>query len=369
VRRLRAAVGEPAASSVHFGATSQDVIDTAAMLVAAHAIDLLLADLDALSERTASLAREHRSTPIAGRTLLQQAVPTTFGAKCAGWLVGLVDAGAFLRHVRHERLAVQLGGAAGTLGPLGASGHDVVALLARELGLREPVVPWHTDRTRVAEIGAALGLVAGVAEKIGHDIALLAQTEVAEVSEATAGGSSAMPQKRNPVGSVVAGACARRVRGHVAVLTAAMSQEHERGIGGWHAEWAALSGALALCGGAVSAARRSLDGLVVDAQRMRANLALTGGAIVAERVAVRLAEEIGREAAHEAVAAAAARASSAGGSLSEALLSDASLGLDRAELEELLAPAAYLGSAEVFVDRALEAYASARRADDGGEAG
>ena len=315
VKRLRAAVGEPAASSVHLGSTSQDVVDTAAMLVAARTIDLILEDLGAVADETAALARAHRSTPIAGRTLLQQAVPTTFGAKCAVWLVAVLEARSELARIRAERLAVQLGGAAGTLGPLGQDGARVLALVAGRLGLAEPVVPWHTDRTRIAQIGAALTLVAGVMGKIGLDVALLAQTEVGEVAEGDGGGSSAMPQKQNPVGATVTRACVQLVRGHALVLSEALGQEHERATGAWHAEWAALAGALAFTGGAVSSARRTLSGLVVDAERMRANLNLTGGAITAERVAVALAGSLGRDRADEVIGEAAKRSTASGRAL------------------------------------------------------
>jgi 3-carboxy-cis,cis-muconate cycloisomerase len=356
VKRLRAAVGEPAASSVHLGSTSQDVIDTAAMLVAARTIGLILEDLGAVADKTATLARAHRSTPIAGRTLLQQAVPTTFGAKCAVWLVAVLEARSELARIRSERLAVQLGGAAGTLGPLGQDGARVLALVAGRLGLAEPVLPWHTDRTRIAQIGAALTLVAGVVGKIGLDVALLAQTEVGEVAEGDGGGSSAMPQKQNPVGATVTRACVQLVRGHALVLSEALGQEHERATGAWHAEWAALAGALAFAGGAVSSAQRTLSGLVVDAERMRTNLDLTGGAIMAERVAVALAGTLGRDRADEVIGEAAKRSTASGRALRTELLDDPEIALPDEELERLLDPGTYLGSAEAFVDRALEAY-------------
>ncbi len=356
VKRLRAEVAEPAASSVHLGATSQDVVDTAAMLVTSRTIELLLADLAAVARLVSALAREHRSTPIAGRTLLQQAVPTTFGAKCAVWLIAVLDARAELARVREERLAVQLGGAAGTIGPLGPDGTRVLTLVAQTLELAEPVVPWHTDRTRMAQIGSALALAAGVVEKIGLDVALLAQTEVAELAEADAGGSSAMPQKQNPVGATVTRACARLVRGHALVLTESLGQEHERATGAWHAEWAALAGALAFTGGAVSSARRTLSGLRVDTERMRSNLDLTGGAITSERVATALAASIGRERADDVIGTAAKRSSASGRALRTELLDDPEVALPDEDLERLLDPATYLGSAEAFVDRALEAY-------------
>ncbi|MBM3678067.1 MAG: 3-carboxy-cis,cis-muconate cycloisomerase, partial [Actinobacteria bacterium] len=251
VRALTQAVSSETSAWVHWGATSQDVVDTAAMLVASRALDLLLADLGFVAGMLAGLARDYRSTPIAGRTLLQHAVPTTFGAKAAGWLTATMAASERLLEIRHGRLAVQLGGAAGTLGPLGELGPRIVELLAEELDLAVPVLPWHTDRSRLTELAGALAVTVGVAEKIGLDIALLAQTEVAEVAESDGGGSSAMPQKRNPVGSTIARACARVVRGNVNVLLEAAAHEHERAAGAWQAEWGALSTALAHAGGAL----------------------------------------------------------------------------------------------------------------------
>ena len=254
VRELRAAAGDEAADYVHLGATSQDIVDTAAMLVSRRATALVLAELDRLAEGCAALARTHRSTPMTARTLLQQAVPTTFGLKAAGWLVAVLEARGRLAAVRDERLAAQLGGAAGTLAALGGDALEVVRLYAEELGLAEPVLPWHTNRQRLAELGAALDGAAGAAAKVGRDIVLLAQTEVGEVAEASGGRSSTMPQKRNPVRSTLAIACARLTNAHAGVLLGELAHEHERAVGGWHAEWEALSGALAFAGGAAAAA-------------------------------------------------------------------------------------------------------------------
>jgi 3-carboxy-cis,cis-muconate cycloisomerase len=273
------------------------------------------------------------------RTLLQHAVPTTFGAKAAGWLVAVVDTRRRLVALRTNGLAVQLGGAAGTLASLGEQGPEVLRLFAEELELAEPVVPWHTNRVRVAELGAALDVAAGVVAKIALDVALLAQTEVAEVTPALGGGSSTMPHKRNPVGSALASAAARQVHAYASVLTGGLAQEHERAIGAWHAEWRALTGALALTGGAAAAVRETLDGLEVDVDRMRRNLELTKGAIMTERVALQLAESVGRGEAHQLVRQA---------------LTDGRLG-DLAP-EGALDPATYLGSTGTFVDRALTHY-------------
>jgi 3-carboxy-cis,cis-muconate cycloisomerase len=328
VRALTAAVDGDAARYVHWGATSQDILDTAAMLVSRRVLDLLLEALAEVARECATLAEAHRETPMAARTLLQQAVPTTFGLKAAGWLVALLEARRGLLRAR-ENLAAQLGGAAGTLAPLGEAGTEVARLFAEELGLRESLVPWHTNRVRIAELGAALAITAGALAKIGLDVALMAQTEVGEVAEAEGGVSSTMPQKRNPVGSALAIACARQVEGHASVLIAALPQEHERAVGAWHSEWPALSGALAYTGGAAEATRRALDGLEVDAERMRVNLS---GAVMAEQATFALAEQVGRREAYERVA--------------------------REGVPDDLDPAAYLGSAEAFVDRALATYRS-----------
>jgi 3-carboxy-cis,cis-muconate cycloisomerase len=272
VRAIRERVGEQHAASVHRGATSQDIVDSAAMLVAQRALRLVDADLCGAADECARLAAEHRHTVMAARTLLQQAVPTTFGFKAAGWLVGLVETRVRLAAVA-ESLPAQLGGAAGTLAALGADGAEVLRLYAAELGLREPALPWHTMRTPVAELAGALAGAAGAAAKIGGDVVLLAQTEVGEVAERDAGGSSTMPHKRNPVGAVLAIACERHARANAAILLESVVQEHERAAGAWHAEWHALTTALAATGGAAAGVRRSLTGLEVDTARMRANIA------------------------------------------------------------------------------------------------
>jgi 3-carboxy-cis,cis-muconate cycloisomerase len=257
--------------------------------------------------------------------------------------------------VRDERLAVQLGGAAGTLAALGDQALEIVRLVAEELGLGEPLLPWHTDRQRVAELGVALDLAAGAAAKIGRDIVLLAQSEVGEVAERAAGGSSTMPQKRNPVSSTLAVANARLANAHAVVLLGDLAHEHERGVGGWHAEWEALAGALAFSGGAVAAAANAVSGLEVDVERMRANLDASGGLVLAERVSLALTPRLGRSQAHEVVAEA-ARAPS----FREALIADERAALSEAELDALLDPTGYLGAAEALVDRALGRWAEVR---------
>ncbi len=264
VRRLR-----ETAPSAHRGATSQDILDTAAALVARNATALIDDQLDGVARLCAQLADEHRATVMAGRTLLQQAVPITFGLKAASWLVGVVHA---RERLAAARLPAQLGGAAGTLAAFGDRGVDVLHAYATELDLPEPIVPWHTRRLPVAELGAALAVAAGFLGKIALDVALLAQTEVGEVREAAGGGSSTMPQKQNPVASTLARACVLRAQAAASVLMSALVQEHERAAGAWHAEWGALSDALALTGAAAAWVRQALDGLEVDAERMRANI-------------------------------------------------------------------------------------------------
>jgi 3-carboxy-cis,cis-muconate cycloisomerase len=354
VRTLRELVGGEAATYVHWGATSQDVMDTASMLVSRRALAIVLDGLDGAATACAGLARAHRGSVMAGRTLLQQAVPTTFGAGAAGWLVSLVEARARLRELGAARLAVELGGAAGTLSALGDRGVEVLRLLAEELDLAEPTVPWHTGRVRVAELGGALAVAAGVLAKVGLDVALLAQTEIGEVREpAGKGGSSTMPHKRNPIGSALAIACARRVAACASVLTGALVQEHQRALGAWHAEWGALTEALALTGGAAAAIREVLGGLEVDAERMRANMT---DLLAAEPASFALAARVGRTRANELVAEAARRATWEGSSFRDEL---ARAGLSGDELDRVLDPAVSLGSAEAFVDRALALYEAA----------
>ena len=360
VRALRQAVGGDSGAWVHWGATSQDVMDTAAMVVTRRALELVLVELDRVTAGLAKLAETHRSTPMAARTLLQQALPTTFGCKAAGWLVAAHESARRLEEIQTGRLAAQLGGAAGTLAVLGPDGPEVLRLFADELDLAEPTMPWHTNRTRIAELGGALDMTAGVLAKIGLDIALLAQTEVGEVREWPGGGSSTLPQKRNPVRSTLARASARLASAHASVLLSSPVQEHERAAGAWQAEWSALSGALAYTGGAAWAIGDAAEGLEVDVTRMRQNLALTDGLIVAERVAFMLARQPGGESAHEIVRAAALRAADSGRTFEDELRADDRVGLSDAELEDALEPSSYLGSAEAFVDRAIEEYRSAR---------
>jgi 3-carboxy-cis,cis-muconate cycloisomerase len=368
VAALRKAVPPGAADTVHRGATSQDIIDTAAMLLARDALGATAADLATAAGRCAGLAEAHRGTLMAGRTLLQQAVPVTFGLVAAGWLTGLDEAGEAVARVRERRLAVQFGGAAGTLASLGDDGPAVARLLAEELGLALPVLPWHTDRTRIVEVAAACAVAAAALAKIARDVTLLAQSEVGEVREGGSGqrrgGSSAMPHKQNPVAAIAILGCTRRVPGLAATLAAAAEHEYQRAAGAWHAEWEPFADLLRVTGSAASWGADLTGGLVVDPARMRANLDATRGLPLAERVSELLAPALGRAAAHDLVARASAHAVAVGGTLRDALLGVPDLagwidgaGITGAQIDAALDPAGYLGSAGAFTDAALAAHA------------
>ena len=401
-RALARQVPQTAVSAVHRGATSQDIVDTAAMLLAKRAIGVIAADLARAADAAAGLAAAHRDSIMIGRTLLQQAVPVTFGLVAAGWLTSLDEARAGLDSVG-PRLAVQFGGAAGTLASLGEAGQRVTALLATELGLAVPVLPWHTDRLRIIDLGAALARVAAALGKIARDVTLLAQSEVGEVSEGgTAsgaggaggtdqrgagqqapaeslehggvhppvpprpprrGGSSAMPHKHNPVASIAILGCTRQVPGLLATLAAASEQELQRAAGAWHAEWEPLTALLRLTGSASSWAADLLPGLVVDTPRMAANLAATKGLPLAEHVSSLLAGVLGGAQAHDLVAEAGARATGAGLPLRDVLLAVpkleerlSSAGITAEQIDSALEPSGYLGAAGAFVTAALDAH-------------
>ena len=272
VDALRRLVGKSAAEYVHHGATSQDALDTAMMLVTRDALGVLLADLSRLAGQCASLARRHRSDPMNGRTLMQRALPITFGLKSANWLVGVLEARDYLSRLRRDRLAVQLGGAVGTLEAFGERGFDLVEALANELDLQAPAVPWHTVRTRIGELAAGLALAAGAAAKVALDIVLMAQSEVGEVLEASPGRSSSMPHKQNPAHAVEARAAFAGAIAQAGVLLGSIPGEHERAAGSWQAEWPALTEAFRLTAGAVNRATEAVTGLRVDTARMRENL-------------------------------------------------------------------------------------------------
>ena len=356
VRALRERVGAQAADVVHWGATSQDILDTGAMLVGRRNVELIIDELDGVAAAAAALAETHARTPMVARTVLQQALPTTFGYKAAGWLAAVLDAREALARVRDDRLAAQLGGAAGTLAAFGDDGIALIEAFANEVQLACPVAPWHSDRTRIAELGAALELAAGAVSKFAVDIVLLAQTEVGEVREADGGVSSTMAQKQNPIRSVVTIACARGVHAAATLLRSGPAHEHERAAGGWHAEWSALSDALALTGGAAASAHELLSGLEVDTERMRRNLDAGGGLVMAERITFLLAATLGRREAQELVAEAATRARDGSRTFREELLADARVSLSASELDAALDPLGYLGSAPELVESILERY-------------
>ncbi|HEX8727690.1 MAG TPA: 3-carboxy-cis,cis-muconate cycloisomerase [Ktedonobacterales bacterium] len=363
IRALTALVARDdaeAARYVHWGATSQDVIDSGLALQMRAGLDLLDDDLARLAAALAQLAQTYRATPMAGRTWLQQAAPITFGLKVAGWLSAVKRDQQRLRELRGRALAAQVGGAVGSLAAFGAQGLAVADAVADELGLQAPDIPWHAQRDRVAEVATVLGLLVGTLGKLARDLALLAQSEVAEAREPgdpQRGGSSTMPQKRNPVGAAVALAAAQRVPALVATLLAAMPQEHERGLDGWQAEWETLPEMFLLAAGALRRMREAMEGLEVDTERMRANLDVTHGFIYAEALSLALAQHVGRERAHALIREAVQRATRRGRHLRETLAADKAVTahLTPAELDALFDPQRAIGLAEQLIQRALDA--------------
>ncbi|MET4646167.1 3-carboxy-cis,cis-muconate cycloisomerase [Streptomyces atratus] len=368
---LMAAVPEDARPYVHRGATSQDILDTAAMLVASRTLATVLDDLERAAAEVARHAATHRDTQMAGRTLTQHAVPTTFGLKAAGWRALILDARDRLTAVRAS-LPAQLGGAAGTLAAFSAFSApaaredteeqeevDLLALVAayaRELGLAEPLLPWHTLRTPIADLAGALAFTAGALGKMAADVLTLSRTEIGEVEEEEGGDSSALPHKSNPVHATLIAAAARRAPGLAATLYGSLAAEDERPAGAWHAEWEPLRDLLRLVGGAARDGAALAAGLRVVPYAMRENLQLTDGLIVSERLAAVFADRIGRARAREVLAAAAERAHSETTDLSDVLFDvlreePELAGLDLAELTD---PTRYTGSAGPLTDRALE---------------
>ncbi len=367
VRMLGRQVAEECRAFVHFGATSQDAIDTALVLQMREGLDALVGSLLGVCEACAKLADQHRSTPMAGRTLLQHALPITFGLKAARWLALATRQLHALRAQRRQSLTLQFGGAAGTLAALGNAGMDVTRRLAEELKLPLPDLPWHAERDRIATIASALGVTAGAMAKIANDVVLLSQTEVAEVSEASVpgkGGSSAMPQKRNPVDAMMALASARLATGIVPVILSAMTNEHERAVGGWQAEWVAIPDLFRRTSSAVERVRILLSGLRVDQDRMRQNIDRDNGLIMAESLSNVLKPYLGREETHQVVQAACKRALASGSTLAQMALEDPKIMtvLSPETVNRALDPAGYFGSASVMIDRALAAYRDAQSA-------
>jgi 3-carboxy-cis,cis-muconate cycloisomerase len=311
LERLVTSRSQEAAGYVHFGATSQDAMDTGLVLQMREAIGLITEDIANLIADLVRLASEHKRTPLVGRTWLQQAAPITFGLKVAGWLSGLVRHRERIEQLRPRCLVLQFGGPVGTLAAYGHQGERVAALVAENLQLGLPDLPWHAHRDRLAEVAATLGLLVGTLGKMARDVSLQSQAEVAEVAEPAAagrGGSSSLPQKRNPVGCAAVLAAAVRVPALVSVMLSSMPQEHERGLGVWQAEWETLPEIFELTAGGLAHMRHTIAGLTVDADRMRTNLEATRGLIFAESLAAALTSRMGRGTAHALVGRACRRA-------------------------------------------------------------
>jgi len=363
IKALTAVVAQSdkeAARYVHRGATSQDVIDTGCVLQLRQALKAIAADLNRLIDALVELATEHRSTIVVGRTWMQQALPTTFGLKVAGWLDAVNRHRVRLRETEQRVSVLQFGGAVGTLAALGLRGQMVARILSEELHLALPDTPWHSHRDRLVEVATTLGLCVGTLGKIARDISLHAQTEIGEVFEPSGegrGGSSTMPHKRNPVTSAVVLSTATRIPGLVSTMLSAMVQEEERGLGGWHAEWETLPEIVRLTAGALHQMAETVPHLEIDAARMLENLGVTQGLIFAEAATMALSEKMGRSAAQQVVEAACGRAQDERRHLREVLAEDAQVGkyLSSAEIDGLFDPRKYLGAAEAFVDRVVEA--------------
>ncbi|MCE8043980.1 3-carboxy-cis,cis-muconate cycloisomerase [Halomonas daqingensis] len=358
VRQLARAAGEEAGGYVHWGATTQDIMDTGSVLQIRDGLDLIERDLARVLTALASLADKHRDTVMAGRTHLQHALPVTFGYKAAVWLDSLNRTSQRLQEIRPRVLKVQLGGAAGTLASMGTGAEQVTALFAEELGLETPVIPWHSTRDTFAETVCTLALLTGSLSKIAFDIMIMAMTEIDEVSEPFVkdrGASSTMPQKRNPISCEVIRGCHQGVSEAARLLLGAQEADFERATGPWHAEWMALPNGFVLAHCAVSQAAFLLEGLVVKPEKMRSNLEMTRGLIVAEAAMMALAPHLGRQVSHDVVYEACRRSESEGATLLE-VLSDNELvshRLSRTQLEQALAPENYLGLAQHFVGKVL----------------
>ncbi len=369
VRHLTGRVARIDADSaryVHWGATSQDIIDTAMVLQLCDATAVVLASLDRASDAAAELAQRYATTLMAGRSWLQHATPITFGLKAAGWMSALDRARAHVREALAGARVLQLGGASGTLAAFGDRGTEVARAMASELELAVPALPWHSSRDRFATLACALGVATGVMGKIARDISLLAQTEVAEAFEPAGdgrGGSSTMPQKRNPVSSSVVLAASVRVPALVATVLAAMPQEHERALGGWQAEWETIPSLVKLTAGAARHTAAMLGGLEIDVARMRANADITRGVSLAESVSMALAERIGKFDAHRTIGAAAKRAVAEQRPLAAVLaeMPEVTQHLNRAEIERRLQAENYLGASEQLVRDALALHSRERR--------
>jgi 3-carboxy-cis,cis-muconate cycloisomerase len=353
-----------AAGYVHWGATSQDIIDTALVLELRDAIDALVADLDRAIHFFAAKAKQHRHTSTVARTWMQQALPMPFGLKLAGYAAALFRSQERLMGLLDNAMVLQFGGAAGTLAALGDKGLEITGRLGKELRLHAPPAPWHSHRDRLAEVAGALAILCGTCGKIARDISLLMQTEVGEAfepAEAGRGGSSSMPHKRNPTAAAAALACAAMAPQLAATIFAAQVQEHERALGGWQAEWPTFPALLLATSGALGAIVDIAKGLEVDADRMCANLDATGGLIMAEAVSVALARKIGKQDAHKLVEEASKKAVKEKRHLRDVLSEDkrVTAQLPAAEIAKLFDPLNYTGVADAFIERLLASIESA----------
>ncbi len=351
-------IDSAAARFVHWGATSQDIADTALTLLLKRAQPILTADLARLEDALRLLSEQHRHTVMLGRTLLQPAPPVTLGLKAAGWLGAIRRSRERLAAAFADALVVQFGGASGTLAALGGDGLAVGRAIAEELGLGFPDAPWHAHRDRLATLVAACGVLTGCLGKLARDISLLMQGEVGEAAEPSGpgrGGSSTMPNKRNPIACSVTLAAAHRVPGLVASFLSAMVQEHERGVGGWQAEWPTVAAVIQATGVAAASMAEATEGLEVGEPRMRANIDATRGAIFAERAMILLGKSLGRDAAHKLLEAATRRSIAEGRSLREVLseMPEVTRILDGPTLRNLEAPEEYLGVADALRTRLL----------------
>lgn len=352
------AVDPTAAGFVHWGATSQDVSDTALVLLLKRAQKILESDLARMDAALLGLAERHANTVMLSRTLMQAAPPTTFGLKAAGWLASVRRNREHLNASFSECLVVQFGGASGTLASLGDKGIEVGRALAKELDLGWPNAPWHTHRDRLARLVCACGVLTGSLGKIARDIVLLMQNEVGEAAEAGGqgrGGSSTMPHKRNPIGCTVTLASAARVPPLVATFLASMVQEHERGVGGWQAEWSTVANLMQATGLAVASMSEVAEGLTVDSGRMRANIEATRGVVFAEGAMMILGPKLGRDVAHKLLEEAVRQSVAQGRHLAEVLggMPEVTRHIGVAELDDLECPEKYLGVAEQFRKRLL----------------
>jgi 3-carboxy-cis,cis-muconate cycloisomerase len=344
----------PAVDFVHWGATSQDVADTALILLLKRAAQILEADLSRLERAVQGLAAKHKDTVMVGRTLLQPAPPVTFGLKVAGWLGAVRRCRARLDRAFSEALVLQFGGASGTLASLGDRGIQVGESMASQLGLSYPDAPWHTHRDRLAEVVCSCGILTGSLGKLARDISLLMQGEVSEVAEPGGrgrGGSSSMPQKHNPIACAIALAAASRVPGLTAAFLSQMVQEHERAVGGWQAEWPTVTAVIQSTGVAVASMAEAAEGLAINPDRMLQNLESTKGTVFAEKAALLLTGRTGRERAHEVLEYATDPARLRDRTLSQALAAMDEPKLEKREIAALEDPQDYLGSANEFVRR------------------